>query len=139
MAFGYELWIVAQSVEQLNGPHVNGGVASVRLEYQVPLLGFSASHGCHTLFVIIPAAGLEPLWYASTEPKPNRVLLFSVAPVVERTALPVFAADGEASERGVVFGPDGLEDVFAFSLHTAAAKRYFEAHSVRGPHDFVAR
>jgi ADP-ribose pyrophosphatase YjhB (NUDIX family) len=89
--------------------------------------------------VIVPAAGLEPLWYASTEPKPNRVLLFSVAPVIERAALPPFAADGEASERGLIFGPGGLEEVFAFSLHTAAAKRYFEGHHVTGAHDFVAR
>ena len=89
--------------------------------------------------VVVPAAGLEPLWYASTEPKPNRVLLFSVAPVMERAALPPFAADGEASARGLIFGPGGLEEVFAFSLHTAAAKRYFEGHHVTGPHDFVAR
>ncbi len=89
--------------------------------------------------VLVPAAALEPLWYASTEPKPNRVLLFSVAPVVERTALPPFAADGEASERGVVFGPGGLDAVFAFSLHTAAAKRYFDARGISAPHDFVAR
>lgn len=89
--------------------------------------------------VIVPAAGLEPMWYASTEPRPNRVLLFSVAPVVERSALPPFAADGEASERGLVFGPAGLDDVFAFSLHAAAAKRYFEGRGVVGGHDFAAR
>ena len=89
--------------------------------------------------VLVEAATLAPLWYASTEPRPSRVLLFSVAPVVERAALPVFAADGEASERGLVFGPAGLDEVFAFSLHTAAAKRYFDAQGARGPHDFVAR
>ncbi|HEV7555999.1 MAG TPA: NUDIX domain-containing protein, partial [Kofleriaceae bacterium] len=29
---------------------------------------------------IVDASTLEPMWYASSDPKPNRVLLFSVAP-----------------------------------------------------------
>ena len=88
---------------------------------------------------IIEPRALEPMWYASTSPRPNRVLLFSLAPAMAATALPAFTSDHEASERGVVFGPDGLDDVFAFSLHAEAARRYFATRGVRGAHGFVAR
>jgi ADP-ribose pyrophosphatase YjhB (NUDIX family) len=89
--------------------------------------------------VTVDPAALVPLWFTSTEPRPNRVLLFSVAPPQPAAALPAFAADPEASERGVIFGPDGLDDVFAFSLHIEAARRYFAARGVTGPHAFAAR
>lgn len=82
---------------------------------------------------------LEPMWYASSAPKPNRVLLFSIAPPMSARALAPFTSDLEASERGVIFGPAGLEDVFAFSLHVEAARRYFAQRGITGPHDFVAR
>jgi ADP-ribose pyrophosphatase YjhB (NUDIX family) len=89
--------------------------------------------------VIIDPTKLTPLWFASSEPKPNRLLLFSVAPPLSVDALPPFAANTETSERGLVFGPGGLEDVFAFSLHVEAAKRYFAERGVTGPHDFTRR
>lgn len=91
---------------------------------------------------IVEASSLQPLWYASTEPRPNRILLFSVAPPVAASALPPFMGAGhdlEASERGVIFGPDGLEDVFAFPLHITAARRYFRERGVTGPHAFAPR
>ena len=66
---------------------------------------------------IIDAGSLEPMWYASSAPRPNRVLLFSVAPPIPAAALPPFTHDLEASERGLIFGPEGLDEVFAFPLH----------------------
>ena len=89
--------------------------------------------------VIIDPSTLEPLWFASSEPKPNRVLLFSVAPPQPVAALPPYVSDTETSERGLVFGPGGIEDVFAFPLHVLAAKRYFASRGVTGMHDFTPR
>lgn len=81
--------------------------------------------------------GMLPFWYASTDPRPNRVLLFATAPAVDADALPPFAANHEASERGVVFGPDGLDAVVGFSLHAEAMRRWFAARGVAGPHAYV--
>jgi len=83
-------------------------------------------------------ADLEPFWFVSTTPKPNRVLLFGVAKPVEVGALPPFAGDHETSERGLVYGPDGLGEVFAFDLHAEAARRYFARHAITGSHAFRA-
>lgn len=94
--------------------------------------------------IVVDAKGLRPLWFTSTEPRPNRVLLFSVAAEVEASALPAFTANGETQERGVVFGVGGLEEVFAFPLHVEAARRFFAerggggASGGDGPHGFVA-
>jgi ADP-ribose pyrophosphatase YjhB (NUDIX family) len=88
--------------------------------------------------VRIDAAALVPFWYTSTEPRPNRVLLFSIATPTDAGALPAFAGDKENSERGLIFGPRGLEDVFAFPLHTEAARRYFASLGVSGDHGFTA-
>lgn len=84
----------------------------------------------------VDPATLETMWFASSFPKPNRVLLFSVAAPIQEAALPAFHHDAETSERGLVFGPDGLEDVFAFPLHVEAAKRFFSQRGVTGPHAF---
>ena len=89
--------------------------------------------------VIVEPSALEPMWYASTSPTPNRVLLFSLAAAMPASALPAFTSDTEASERGLVFGPDGLDDVFAFSLHADAARRYFAHRGISAAHRFTAR
>jgi ADP-ribose pyrophosphatase YjhB (NUDIX family) len=89
--------------------------------------------------VIVDPAALEPHWFASSDPRPNRVLLFSVARPQPASALPSFVHDAEASERGVIYGPGGLDEVFAFSTHVEAARRYFAAHGVTGPHGFTPR
>ncbi len=81
---------------------------------------------------------LEPFWFASSEPRPNRVLLFGVAPVVQSSSLPGFVPNTESTERGAVFGPEALEDVAAFSLHTAAMRRWFAAAGITGPHGYTA-
>jgi ADP-ribose pyrophosphatase YjhB (NUDIX family) len=84
----------------------------------------------------VDPATLETLWFASSAPRPNRVLLFSVAQAISISALPAFHHDKETSERGLVFGPDGLEAEFAFPLHVEAARKYFSARSITGPHAF---
>lgn len=87
--------------------------------------------------VKVDAAGLTPFWYTSTEPRPNRVLLFSVAPPLERSALGAFTPNTETSERGLIFGAEGLEAVFAFPLHVQAARRFFTERHLTGAHDYV--
>ena len=84
--------------------------------------------------VKIDPATLECLWFTSTEPRPNRVLLFSVAAPLTR--LEPFVPNHESPERGVVFGPDGLAEIFAFPLHMQAALKYFASRGVKGPHDY---
>lgn len=75
--------------------------------------------------VVVAPATLTPTWFASTEPKPNRILLFASAPPIEAAALPRFEPNSEASERAVIFGPGDATDALAFPLHTEAARRYF--------------
>lgn len=75
--------------------------------------------------VLVDAASLQPLWFSSTEPRPNRVLLFASAPPIDAAALPPFQPNSEASERAVVFGPGDPADTLAFPLHAEAARRYF--------------
>ncbi len=86
--------------------------------------------------VIVAPERLVPLWFTSTEPRPNRVLLFSVADAQAADALPPFEVNHETPERGAVFGPDGLDAVFGFPLHVEAARRFFASRGTTGPHDF---
>jgi hypothetical protein len=51
--------------------------------------------------------------------------------------MPPFKPSSETSERGLVFGPDGLQDVFAFGLHVEAVRRYFAAQQRTGAHGYV--
>jgi ADP-ribose pyrophosphatase YjhB (NUDIX family) len=89
--------------------------------------------------VHIDASGITPLWFTSTAPRPNRVLLFGVAPSIPAASLAPFQPSPESSERGLVHGPDGLEDVFAFGLHVEAARRYFSSRGITGAHDYRVR
>jgi ADP-ribose pyrophosphatase YjhB (NUDIX family) len=89
--------------------------------------------------VEIDPTALQTLWWSSTSPRPNRVLLFSLSAPVQASTLPAFEGDSETSERGIVYGPDGLDEVFAFSLHAEAARRYFTERGISGPHAFQAR
>jgi ADP-ribose pyrophosphatase YjhB (NUDIX family) len=91
--------------------------------------------------VAIDPATLEPLWYASSEPRPDRVLLFALAPAIDASALPPFAPGAEASQRGVWFGAGatgGPDDELGFPLHAQAARRYFARAGSRGS-GFVPR
>ena len=79
--------------------------------------------------VVIDPTALQPLWYASSAPRPDRVVLFSLAPAVDASALPPFMPNAEASERGIYFGaPEGGgtgDDELGFPLDVEAARRYF--------------
>lgn len=89
--------------------------------------------------VIIAAEELTPFWFTSTEPRPNRVLLFASSLLaLQSAALPEFEPTDETTERGLVFGPGGLDEVFAFPLHAEAARRWFAKRKLDGPHDFTA-
>jgi ADP-ribose pyrophosphatase YjhB (NUDIX family) len=79
----------------------------------------------------------SPFFYASSSPKPNRVLLFSIAPQVEAKALAPFKPNAETAERGIIFGPDGIDDDFAFSLHAEAVRLYFAERSITGAHGYT--
>jgi ADP-ribose pyrophosphatase YjhB (NUDIX family) len=75
--------------------------------------------------VVIDPAQLEPLWYASSEPRPDRVLLFAVAPGIVASALPPFTPGTEASERAIWYGAEASGEELAFPLHAEAARRFF--------------
>ena len=87
--------------------------------------------------VVIDATRLVPFWFTSTEPRPNRVLLFSVAAPLDIGTLGTYVKDHETSERGLVFGPGGLDDAFAFPLHAEAARRFFAERGITGEHGYV--
>jgi ADP-ribose pyrophosphatase YjhB (NUDIX family) len=89
--------------------------------------------------VIIDPAALEPLWYASSAPSPDRILMFSLAPPLRATDLPPFAPNSEASERGILFDLDGAGEPLAFPLHIEAARRYLASQPARAPLGFVPR
>jgi hypothetical protein len=65
------------------------------------------------------------------------VLLFSVAATLDVGGLGPYVRDHESSERGLVFGPAGLDEVFAFSLHAEAARRFFIERGLAGDHDYT--
>jgi ADP-ribose pyrophosphatase YjhB (NUDIX family) len=87
--------------------------------------------------VLVDAAKLTPFWFTSTAPRPNRVLLFSTAAPLDVGGLGAFAANAETSERGLVFGPGKLDEVFAFPLHAEAARRFFAERNIAGDHAYA--
>jgi ADP-ribose pyrophosphatase YjhB (NUDIX family) len=89
--------------------------------------------------VVVDPASITLLTIASSSPRPNRVLIFGVTAPVD--TLPPFEANAETQERGVIFGPGGLDTDFVFSLHADAARAYFASRGVdpERPHAFVAR
>ena len=87
--------------------------------------------------VVVDPTGLTPFWFTSTAPRPNRVLLFSVAKPLDVAALGSFTPSSETSERGLVFGSRGLEEIFAFPLHAEAARRFFAERGQDGDHDYA--
>lgn len=89
------------------------------------------------LDVTIDPATLAPFWFASSAPRPNRVLLFVTAAALDAGALGAFTPNHETAERGVVWGPDGLDAVFGFGLHAEAARRWFAAQGIAGPHAYT--
>jgi ADP-ribose pyrophosphatase YjhB (NUDIX family) len=86
---------------------------------------------------VVDPSTLTAFWFTSTEPRPNRVLLFSVAAPIDAGALGTYTQNDETSERGLVFGPGGLDEVFAFPLHAEAARRFFAEHDITGDHAYA--
>lgn len=82
--------------------------------------------------VVVDPRTIEPFWFTSTAPRPDRVLLFSIAAPLAAASLPPFSPTSETTERGVVLGPDGIDDLFAFPLHVEAIRRFFAARGVTG-------
>ena len=87
--------------------------------------------------VAVDTTKLTAFWFTSTAPRPNRVLLFSVATPLDAATLGPYEGDAETLERGLVFGPDGLDDVFAFPLYVEAARRFFAERGITGSHAHV--
>lgn len=87
--------------------------------------------------VIIDPSRVSPFWFTSTEPRPNRVLLFSIAEPLPESALGPFQPNAETAERGLVFGPEGLDALFAFPLHVEAAREFWKSRGIEGPADYV--
>lgn len=87
--------------------------------------------------VVLDPKTLVPFWYTSTEPRPNRVLLFSVAKPIALSDLRAFTPNHEVSERGLVFGPEGLAEICAFPLHVEAMRRYFQDQGIVGEAHYV--
>ena len=79
---------------------------------------------------------LKPFWFVSTEPRPNRVLLFSIAAPVDAASVAPFTPNHETLERGLIFGPKNMAQVFAFPLHVQAAEKYFASVGVTAEHGF---
>jgi ADP-ribose pyrophosphatase YjhB (NUDIX family) len=88
--------------------------------------------------VVIATDGLRPYGYTSTEPKPDRVLLFAVSAPVDAASVPPLEAHHETQARGVIFGPLGLDDEIAFPLHAEAARRWFAERGCAEPCNFTA-
>jgi ADP-ribose pyrophosphatase YjhB (NUDIX family) len=86
--------------------------------------------------ISVPAASIRPQSFVSTEPRPDRILLFCTSSPVEASSLRRFAPTEETTERGIVYGPKGLEELLAFPLHMLAAKQYFSSRGAQGPHGY---
>ena len=89
--------------------------------------------------IAIDPSSLRVFDCVSTVPRPDRVLLFSVAASVDAADFPPFVANDEASGRGVIFGPAGLDDSFAFTLHASAARRWFAEQGLDGDLALIER
>ena len=87
--------------------------------------------------LVVDAKTIEPFWWASSEPNPNRVLLFGVAAPLQLAALPPFLPNHETQARGLIYGPDGLDTDMVFSTHVEATRRYFARERITGPHGFT--
>lgn len=73
----------------------------------------------------------------SSQPRPERLLLFAVTAPVDAAALPPLPPNPETQARGAVFGPDDLDELLAWPLHAAAARRWFVERGLAGPGGYV--
>jgi ADP-ribose pyrophosphatase YjhB (NUDIX family) len=84
----------------------------------------------------LAADGWTPVSFASSAPRPNRLLVFATCPPVEAAAIPAFAPSAETEALGLVFRPDRLEELMAFPLHLRQIATWFAAHGGNGPTGF---
>jgi ADP-ribose pyrophosphatase YjhB (NUDIX family) len=132
---GTGLLVIRRAIPPVGKIALVGGFLEEHESWQV---GMAREVREETTIEIAPAT-LTPMYFASSSPKPNRVLLFAVAAPVDGASLPPFSPVAETAERGVIFGPGGLDEVFAFSLHADAARRFFAERGIDGPHAYTAR
>lgn len=83
-------------------------------------------------------AALRILHVASTEPVPNRILIFAehLEPV-QVSDLPPFCPNQEATERGMLRGSEGGERDLAFPLHARHARAYLGMISPHRTHQYI--
>ena len=74
--------------------------------------------------VFVVPSGWVPFGFASSEPNPNRLLVFATAPAVYAREIAVFEPNPEVQEIGVIFSLDGLEEQIAFPLHLIQIRRW---------------
>ena len=134
-ARGTGLLVIRRAIPPVNKLALVGGFLEEHETWQVGM----AREVREESSVEIDHATLAPMYFVSSSPKPNRLLLFAVAAPVDGGSLPPFTPDSETAERGVIFGPGGLDEVFAFGLHTDAARRFFAERGIDGAHGYTPR
>jgi ADP-ribose pyrophosphatase YjhB (NUDIX family) len=84
----------------------------------------------------LPPDGWVPFGFASSDPRPNRLLVFAVCPPVDAAAIPAFVPNPETEAVGIVYQAEGLEALMAFPLHLAQIRRFLACHKSAGPGGF---
>lgn len=88
--------------------------------------------------ILLPSSDIRLEDVLSTEPNPNRVLIFAACTQVLQAAdLPPFEPNEEATERGLLFGAEGVEGVLAFALHCKVLRGYMKLYDLAGPHHYT--
>jgi ADP-ribose pyrophosphatase YjhB (NUDIX family) len=67
---------------------------------------------------------------ASTEPNPNRVMIYGKTRQIYVEDIPTFEPNPEVQEIGLIYSTEDLEDEFAFPLHYQKAARWFRENCV---------
>jgi ADP-ribose pyrophosphatase YjhB (NUDIX family) len=88
--------------------------------------------------LVIDPAAMRLFDVASSEPRPDRLLVFATTDPVPFDRLPPFEPGREALERGLIHGPGGIEHVFAFGPDIEAIRRWFAWRWTADPHDYTA-
>ena len=78
----------------------------------------------------------SPFGFASSEPRPNRLLAFATCPAIPAADIPAFTPSDETEALGLVFNPDQLDALIAFPLHHAQIRAWFARHGGTGPVGF---
>lgn len=78
----------------------------------------------------------SPFGFASSEPQPNRLLVFATCPAVSAADIPAFTPSDETEALGLVFNPDQLDTLMAFSLHHTQICAWFARYGGAGPLGF---